>query len=217
MTLMWPPGMRIAVTAAAGDSGSSDTPTGGGAVHIDFPAASPHVLSCGGTSLRADPATGTVSSETVWNNGPGHGATGGGISDTFGQPPWQATAGVPPRTHGHTTTPGRGVPDVAADADPGTGYQVYVDGTARVFGGTSAVAPLWAALVCRLAQSFGRPLGLLQPTLYAGGQPGAAQPGFRDITTGDNDAYHAAPGWDPCTGLGVPDQTLLTVLQNSQA
>jgi kumamolisin len=206
--------LGVTVTAAAGDSGSSDTPTGGSAVHVDFPAASPNVLACGGTSLDADPATGTVSSETVWNNGPGNGATGGGISDTFPQPPWQTTAGVPPREHGHTTTAGRGVPDVAADADPRTGYQVYVDGTATVFGGTSAVAPLWAALICRLAQSLGRPLGLLQPTLYAGAQPGVTQPGFRDITTGDNGAYHAAPGWDPCTGLGVPDQGLLAVLEN---
>ena len=108
------------------------------------------------------------------------------------------------------------MPDVSADADPRTGYQVYVDGTAMVFGGTSAVAPLWSALVCRLAQSLGRPLGLLQPALYAAAQPGIAQPGLRDITTGNNGHYHAAPGWDPCTGLGVPDCTLLAAL-SSQA
>ncbi|MDT4946500.1 MAG: kumamolisin [Pseudonocardiales bacterium] len=198
--------MGVSVTAAAGDSGSSDTPTGGAAVHVDFPASSPHVLACGGTSLVADPATGSVTSESVWNNGPGNGATGGGVSDTFGQPSWQATAGVP-------NMAGRGVPDVAADADPRTGYQVFVDGKAMVFGGTSAVAPLWAALVCRLCQSLGHRLGLLQPVLYAAAQPGVSPAGFRDITSGNNGHYQAAAGWDPCTGLGVPDGTaLLAVL-----
>lgn len=209
--------MGVTVTAAAGDSGSSDTPTGSSSVHVDFPASSPHVLACGGTSLVADPVTGTVTSESVWNNGPGNGATGGGISDTFSQPPWQTNAGATAanlrqRPAPHTTS-GRGVPDVAADADPRTGYQVFVDGKALVFGGTSAVAPLWAALVCRLAQSLGRRLGQLQPALYAAARPGVAPPGFRDITTGDNGRYYAAPGWDPCTGLGVPDGTaLLAVL-----
>src|SRR5262249_50702788 len=109
----------------------------------------------------------------------------------------------------HPNTPGRGVPDVAADADPRTGYQVFVDGKAMVFGGTSAVAPLWAALVCRFCQSLGHRLGLLQPALYATAQPGASPAGFRDITTGTNGRYHAAAGWDPCTGLGVPDGTAL--------
>ncbi len=166
------------------------------------------MLACGGTSLIADPATGTVRSETVWNNGPGNGATGGGVSDTFPQPPWQATAGVPARTGRgrHATTAGRGVPDVAADADPRTGYQVYVDGTAMVFGGTSAVAPLWAALVCRLAQSLGRPLGLLQPALYAAAQPAVAQPGFRDIITGNNGHYHAAQAGTPAPDSASPTE-----------
>ena len=205
--------LGVTVTAAAGDSGSSDSPTGGRTVHVDFPASSPHVLACGGTSLLADPASGSVTSETVWNNGPGRGATGGGISDAFARPSWQSTAGVPraPRHHrpSHATGAGRGVPDVAANADPGTGYQVLVDGQPMVFGGTSAVAPLWAALVCRLAQSLGRPLGLLQPALYAAASPGTTPPGFRDITSGDNGRYAAAPGWDPCTGLGVPVGTAL--------
>ena len=211
--------MGITVTAAAGDSGSSDTAASGNAVHVDFPAASPHVIACGGTSLLADPVSGSVTSETVWNNGPGHGATGGGVSDTFTRPPWQATAGVPRSRHHRPAQQGgagRGVPDVAANADPRTGYQVFVDGKAMVFGGTSAVAPLWAALVCRLAQALGRPLGLLQPALYAAAQPGSTAPGFRDITTGNNGHYQAAPGWDPCTGLGVPNGTaLLAALQQT--
>jgi len=197
--------LGVTVCTAAGDDGSTDRATDGG-VHVDFPAASPHALACGGTSLTADPATGTVTVETVWNHGLGAGATGGGVSDVFALPSWQATAGVPPRLGGGT---GRGVPDVAADADPATGYQVLVDGSRQVYGGTSAVAPLWAALVCRLAQALGRPLGLLQPALYAGTAPGRPVPGFRDITTGDNGAYAAGPGWDACTGLGVPDGTAL--------
>ncbi len=205
--------LGVTVTAAAGDSGSSDSAKAAAGAHVDFPASSPHVLGCGGTSLVADPATGAVSSETVWNDGPGRGATGGGVSDTFAQPSWQhgaasaSTHGA--RHHQGSSGSGRGVPDVAADADPATGYQVYVDGTALVFGGTSAVAPLWAALVCRLSQSLGHPLGLLQPALYRGIRPGVSQPGFRDITSGNNGAYQAGPGWDPCTGLGVPDGTAL--------
>ena len=112
--------------------------------------------------------------------------------------------------------PGRGVPDVAAVADPQTGYQVVVDGQASVIGGTSAVAPLWAGLVCRLAQATGAPLGLLQPAIYAGAAAGQAAPGFRDITQGSNGAYSAAPGWDACTGLGVPDgPALLEVVRGA--
>jgi kumamolisin len=196
------------VTAAAGDSGSTDG-AGDGRDHADFPASSPHVLACGGTSLQADPATGTVSAETVWNGGAKGGATGGGVSDVFPQPAWQATAGVPPKPNG-----GRGVPDVSANADPATGYQVLVDGSALVYGGTSAVAPLWAALIARLAQATGRPLGLLTAALYRGATPGQPVPGFRDVTTGDNGTYSAGPGWDACTGLGSPDGTaLLAALQ----
>jgi kumamolisin len=121
-------------------------------------------------------------------------------------PQWQKAA-----TRG--TAQGRGVPDVAGDADPRTGYRVRVGGTDTVIGGTSAVAPLWAALACRLSQGLGDNLGLLQPKLYAGAQPGQPSPGFRDITEGDNGAYQAGPGWDPCTGLGVPDgEALLAAL-----
>ncbi|HEY3717627.1 MAG TPA: S53 family peptidase, partial [Jatrophihabitantaceae bacterium] len=203
--------LGVTVTAASGDDGSSDRASSG--VHCDFPASSPHVLGCGGTTLSADPATGTVTSETVWNGGTTGGATGGGVSDVYPVPSWQANAGVPARSGGGT---GRGVPDIAADADPSTGYQVYVDGQSQVYGGTSAVAPLWAGLAARLAQSLGRPLGLLQPALYAAAQAGKPAPGLRDITEGNNGAYTAGPGWDACTGLGVPDGTaLLDILRNA--
>ena len=198
--------LGVTVCVASGDDGSRDNATDG-TTHVDFPASSPHALACGGTTLHADPSTGAVSSETVWFHGVGQGGTGGGVSDVFGVPTWQTGAGVPGDTD--TGRPGRGVPDVAADADPSTGYQVRVDGTDMVIGGTSAVAPLWAALVCRLAEALGRPPGLLQPTLYEGVAAGQPAPGFRDITTGGNGGYRAAAGWDPCTGLGVPDGSAL--------
>lgn len=203
--------LGVTVTAAAGDRGSSDGATDG-AAHTDFPAASPHALACGGTSLTVDDS-GAVRSETVWNGGADSGATGGGVSAAFDLPSWQARAGVPSRPGGGA---GRGVPDVAADADPTTGYQVLVDGKAGVVGGTSAVAPLWAALVARLAQGSGRRFGLLQPMLYAGEVQGEAAPGFRDVTSGTNGAYEAGPGWDPCTGLGVPDGVALARALGSQ-
>jgi kumamolisin len=192
--------LGVTVTIAAGDSGSGDG-VSDGRPHTDFPASSPHALACGGTSLHANPSASVITSETVWNDGAGGGATGGGVSATFPLPAWQATAGVPA---GPAGTPGRGVPDVAGNADPATGYQVLVDGQQTVIGGTSAVAPLMAALTARLAQAVTEHLGLLQPSLYAGIRPGEPVAGIRDITAGSNGAYSAGPGWDACTGLGVP-------------
>ncbi len=191
--------MGITVTAAAGDNGSKDRDTSAGQ-HTDFPASSPYVLGCGGTTLRV--GDGAVTSEIVWNDGGQGGATGGGVSDTFPLPDWQQHAGVPQREGGGA---GRGVPDVAAVADPDTGYQVLVDGQRMVFGGTSAVAPLWAALVARVVQLSGARVGLAQTALYAGVVADKSADHLRDITDGGNGAYDAGPGWDPCTGLGVPD------------
>ena len=194
--------LGVSVTVAAGDNGSADA-TADGRNHVDFPASSPHALACGGTRLLANPATGHVSAETVWNDAT-NSATGGGVSDAFPLPPWQQHVRVSAGTRPPTVPAGRGVPDVAAVADPQTGYQVRVDGRDMVIGGTSAVAPLWAALIARLAQSAGHGLGLLHPVLYANVAPGQPATGFRDITVGNNGTYHATPGWDACTGLGVP-------------
>ena len=110
---------------------------------------------------------------------------------------------------GSAAEPGRGVPDVAGNADPYSGYQVVVDGKPQPIGGTSAVAPLWAGLIARLAQASGTRFGLLQPLLYAGITPGVDVAGFRDIVEGTNGAYKAGPGWDACTGLGSPNGTAL--------
>ena len=197
--------LGVTVCVAAGDNGSSDG-SSTGQPETDFPSSSPHALGCGGTTLQGDPSTGAVTSETVWNDGSAGGATGGGVSSVFPLPSWQATAGVPAAPAGGS---GRGVPDVAGNADPNTGYQVLVDGQQEVVGGTSAVAPLWAALTARLAQALGHSLGLVQQQLYAGIEPGQPVAGLRDITVGNNGAYSAGPGWDACSGLGVPEGSAL--------
>jgi kumamolisin len=94
---------------------------------------------------------------------------------------------------------------------------VRVDGQSTVIGGTSAVAPLWAALISRLAQSTGKSFGLIQPQLYAGVTAGTAAPGFHDITSGSNGAYSAGPGWDACTGLGSPEGSALLTTVSAPA
>jgi kumamolisin len=191
--------LGIVVTAASGDRGSTDGGTDG-KDHCDFPASSPNVIACGGTRLELA-ADGTISAETVWNDDPANSATGGGVSTAFEQPTWQSGVGVP--------STGRGVPDVAGNADPQTGYQVLVDGTSAVIGGTSAVAPLWAALAARLAQATGGPLHGFAQAMYAGASAGTTPTGFRDVTDGNNGSYSAGPGWDACTGLGSPDGAAL--------
>jgi kumamolisin len=191
--------LGVTVCCASGDDGSSDRVTDGKA-HVDFPASSPHVLACGGTRLVAQGTT--IVDESVWNEGAGAGATGGGVSDTFDLPAWQDAAHVPPSTNPGGRI-GRGVPDVAAVADPATGYQVRVDGTPTVLGGTSAAAPLWAALIARLNARLGKRVGFLNPALYAQGVGRVT----RDVTVGTNGSYAAGPGWDACTGLGTPNGT----------
>jgi kumamolisin len=199
--------LGVTVTAAAGDNGSADAESDG-KNHVDFPASSPHALACGGTRLEANPTTGAVSAETVWNDSTSS-ATGGGVSDTFPLPTWQAAVTAKAGKAKAAAPTGRGVPDVAGVADPETGYNVRVDGSNLVIGGTSAVAPLWAALIARMAQSKGHGFGLIQPALYAGLAAGHTTAGFRDITKGTNGSYHASAGWDACTGLGVPNGTEL--------
>jgi kumamolisin len=190
--------LGITITVAAGDDGSSDGVTDG-ANHVDFPASSPHVLACGGTKLTANGTT--IASEVVWNETASkEGATGGGISTAFPQPSWQSGIAA--------TAKGRGVPDVAGDADPTSGYQVRVDGQNMVIGGTSAVAPLWAGLIALCNAQNKNAAGLIQPKLYTA----AGQASFHDITSGNNGAYKAAKGWDACTGLGTPIGTAIGAL-----
>lgn len=186
--------LGVTVTVACGDDGSTDGVSDGNN-HVDFPASSPHVLACGGTKLVASGST--ISSETVWNElSLNEGATGGGVSTLFARPSWQSSSKVPAPT---TSTGGRGVPDVAGNADPSTGYTVRVDGETTTIGGTSAVAPLWAGLIALANSANGTDAGFVNPSLYS-----ATPAPFRDITTGNNGAFQAGPGWDACSGLGSP-------------
>jgi kumamolisin len=190
--------LGVTVCCASGDDGSADGVTDGVA-HVDFPASSPNVLACGGTRLESSGAK--VTKEVVWNAGAGKGATGGGTSETFPLPAYQAKAKVPVSVN-KSKFKGRGVPDVSGDADPATGYKVYVDGRDAVYGGTSAVSPLWAALIAIVNQQTGKPAGRLNNALYAASSTAQA---LRDITSGNNGAYKAGAGWDACTGLGSPN------------
>jgi kumamolisin len=213
--------LGISVCVAAGDNGAADMgpKVWDGLAHVDFPGSSPFALACGGTSLLA--GTSGISAETVWNQhaadvsadaGPdgSFGATGGGVSGAFPLPAYQQNANVPPSLN-PSGYKGRGVPDVSGDADPASGYNVLVDGTSFVVGGTSAVAPLWAALIALLNQKLGGHVGFLNTQIYA--LP-ASPTTFHDVTVGDNRVtyesyqnvgYTAGPGWDPCSGLGSPN------------
>jgi kumamolisin len=204
--------LGVTVCCAAGDAGSSDqNPANGapdGRAHADFPASSPYVLACGGTRLAG--SGGTIASETVWNDNPQTSATGGGVSEVFDLPAYQSTANVP-RSVNPGAKKGRGVPDVAGNASPATGYRVRVDFFEFVVGGTSAVSPLWAGLVALMNQQLGKPVGWLNPVLYG---PVVGSGSFHDITSGNNGAYSANGGWDACTGWGSPDGSRLLATLN---
>jgi len=206
--------LGVTVCCASGDNGSNDN-VDDGQVHVDFPASSPFVLACGGTTLKTQ--ANKIQSEEVWQDLQG-GATGGGISQFFSEvPDYQKNAKIPPSA-GPNPYQGRGVPDIAANADPATGYNVLVDGQPLVIGGTSAVSPLFSGLVALLNQKLNAPVGFLNPTLYT-----APSCPLNDITKGNNITtsaglgYKAGPGWDPCTGLGSPEgNKLLDLLQEQQ-
>jgi len=191
--------MGVNVFAAAGDNGATDG-IPDGRLHTDFPSSSPSVIAAGGTKLVTN-ADGSIKRETVWNELRSHqGATGGGISEANPRPPDQHALPID----------GRGTPDISADADPTTGIAVLVPlgerGRAALesVGGTSAVAPFYAALDARLEQNLGKPLGDLQSAIYA-----APASDFHDITVGNNGGYAAAPGWDAASGRGSVDGTKL--------
>lgn len=173
--------LGVSVFCSSGDNGAELDADG--TPHVLAPASSPFVLACGGTQIHGD------GDEVVWPK------TGGGFSEHRSAPPWQ--------DHGQR---GRGVPDVAGESVPG--YRVYFEGTALAAGGTSAVAPMWAALTARIAQRVGHNVGFFAPLLYSA----TGQKAFRAITSGGNDRYKAATGWNPCVGLGVPIGTEIEAL-----
>lgn len=185
----------VNIYVASGDNGSVDGAPDG-KDHVDFPSASPWVVSTGGTKLITN-ANGTIGTEVAWGEIPqGMGASGGGVSQNFPRPDYQKGLNIPAA---NSSAGGRGVPDVAGNGAPDSGYNVIVDGHTGAIGGTSAVAPLYAALDARLREKVGGNIGFFNPVAYA--NPGA----FHDITSGNNGAYNAGPGWDAVTGLGTPD------------
>jgi kumamolisin len=206
--------LGITVCVAAGDNGSADFPLDkywDGKAHVDFPASSPFALSCGGTRIVG---RNQFREEVVWHFGANEG-TGGGVSRIFPLPDYQVHVGVP-----HAANPvgrmGRGVPDVAGNAAQESGYRVYCDGKwfpdltqdppSAPIGGTSAVAALWVGLIAILNQGLKRRVGFVNPSLYRLAQWCEC---FHDIVSGGNGDYQAGPGWDACTGLGVPNGRLL--------
>ena len=201
--------MGVSVFVASGDSLATDGVTDG-AAHVDFPASSPYAIGCGGTNIQTSGSA--ITDEVVWNDGSS--GTGGGVSDLFDVPSFQANVALPPSVNAGRK--GRGVPDVAGDAAPATGYTIVLDGQPQTVGGTSAVAPLWSALTALINQSLSRNVGFFLPALYA--DPS----GMREITSGNNKpegsnvGYDAGPRWNACTGLGRPDgQGVLTTLRTA--
>ncbi len=205
---------QVTVCCASGDFGSRATSdAGAGLAAVAFPASSPLALACGGTARHGSRG------EVAWNGpGPaGRFASGGGVSGRFARPDFQRPVGVPVpsprrRTWVHAGHPrafaGRGVPDVAAHADMQQGYRLLLGGQPFHGGGTSAASPLWAALVARLNEALGYPLGWLNPALYRAPVARAFLPvdrGDNDVSGGAITYYRASPGWDACTGLGAPD------------
>lgn len=204
------------VVAASGDEGStgdlsniSSLPKPIPQYNVLFPASSPYVLACGGTKVISSDGI-NFGSEIVWNNGVVNGsdyATGGGVSMTFTTPSYQSTL---PTNIKNTLNGRRGLPDIAAHADPSNGYLIYGSnfGTAAgwyVIGGTSAAASLWAGLLARIYQATGKKYGVINSTLYD-----ISSSSYHNITTGNNGntanpLYAAGTGWNFCTGWGSPN------------
>lgn len=217
----------ITFFGSSGDNGATDyvsfvngnpgplspTPT------TSFPDDSPWITAVGGTTLTQN---GSSYTEVVWNNG--NGASGGGVSRFFAMPAFQQGL---PQSDQQILNGKRGVPDVAAAADPSTGLAIYYGGHWTLAGGTSAASPLWAGVMAIADQVAGKPLGYINPSLYKIGASSSYSSAFRDVTDGNNSVsgqvdvqgYQATTGWDPTTGLGTPNAANLIplLIQNSQA
>jgi subtilase family serine protease len=201
---------HVTVVASSGDTGaiSDDGPPR----QVSLPASDPLVLGVGGTDLDAASPAGTYLGEMAWNGGPD--ASGGGYSSLFPRPAYQDGVARARAT--------RGVPDVAANADPATAMALeYSDGSLRPATGTSASTPLWAGVIALADSEAGQPLGLVNPAIYAIARSPAYHQAFHDMITGDNSVlwptevivgYNAGPGWDPVTGWGSPDAQYLVPL-----
>ena len=211
----------ITICCSSGDWGSrNESPSSGAGVgppsppapthHVNFPASSPAVLACGGTAI-------TTEGEVAWKEAfmGARMATGGGMSGAFPRPGYQAEVSPPPPLDtwiagDDPSFEGRWLPDVAANAAFASGVRLALGGAPFLGGGTSASTPIWAALIARISGILGKPLGAVNASIYR------ASRGLLPVSTGDNDvsdaapaAYVAAPGWDPCTGLGTPSGSAL--------
>jgi subtilase family serine protease len=202
----------ITLIASAGDQGSAQPTCDGSSYSLaaSSPASDPYVLAIGGTSLKADPASGAYQSETVWNETDEYGAAGGGgYSVLYSRPDYQ---------RGTVSRHSRGLPDVSYDGGINGGVLVYWEGGFWIFGGTSSGSPQWAGVTALAGQLAHHRLGLLQPRLYQLGRSRAARSTLHDIVVGDNHyaftddsgqlvtipGYRATRGWDAATGLGTP-------------
>jgi subtilase family serine protease len=221
------------ILVAAGDSGSETCwqQQYNPALVADDPAAQPYVTGVGGTTLSLN-SNNSYQSEHVWNSGPLGGAGGGGLSQYWQQPAWQTGPG----TQNQYSNGMRETPDVSLDADPATGYPIYCtagsscsgSGGWVTVGGTSAAAPMWAAMIAlaneQAAKAGKGPLGFLNPALYKIGAGARYASDFHDITPpGDpntpsnNDelginggAYPVTTGYDMATGWGTFNAANLT-------
>ena len=205
----------VTIFVSSGDGGSTPGPNGygdnSGPLQVESPACDPSVTAVGGTSLYLDASTGAVARESAWFYG------GGGQSQRFDRPSWQRGPGVPGGS-------GRLVPDVALVANLDTGGYLIFNGGVYTVGGTSWSAPSWAGFCADINQARASrslpPLGLLGPKIYPL-NPQSGRTDFRDIVTGSNGAngfYNAGPGFNLCTGLGVPDVfNLLEILTGPTA
>ena len=205
---------KITVFVSSGDSGAFVESTT--QAETSYPASDIWVTACGGTTIGN--IQGQSFDEWVWND---NGATGGGVSARFAVPPYQAAATIPKRMG--TGAAGRGVPDIAGNASPYSGYPQVINGKQpEPIGGTSAVAPLYAGLMARINSNLGSPAGFLNTTLYSlpatafrhiAGPPGPANNSCKGVT-----GYPAGAGWNACTGLGSVDgQALQAALAAAKA
>jgi subtilase family serine protease len=212
---------HVTVTAASGDAGAADVSCSApfepvSKRGVQYPASDPLVLAVGGTTLVANPTTGSYRSETAWNS-PNHGASGGGFSSVFARPSYQDDVGSI-RAH-------RGVPDVAGDAGDSTGLALINElpsgPVMETAAGTSAGAPFWAGLVALADQYAGRELGSVDPAIYRIAQSASYHAAFHEVVKGDNtvvadgetlEGYQAGPGWNPVTGWGTPVASVLIPL-----
>lgn len=203
---------HITYFSSSGDNGAADAidvrNTLGKVPTTSFAPDSPWVTSVGGTRLQR---RGTTFIETAWSDHGDSSGSGGGFSRFFQMPSYQKLLPVVAQQQfGFANR--RGVPDVSADADPATGLAIYEQGQWTLGGGTSASAPVWAAVTAIANQVAGRPLGFINQGLYKLGVSATYNQDFHDITQGNNSnleagvkGYSAAVGWDPVTGLGSPN------------